>query len=257
MPTYYGKASLSGGTTCRFHFRDPQIFTASASATATSTTSQQDADTIAHNTAMGILDNLLNTGRNNTQFAVNIANIGQQTFFNPQSSFIYDYLTDDGNNNYILNSNFSVPDGLQLRIKKGDTFTVPKGVTLTAVGKFTGIINQGKLNVNGTIEIGNRFSKSATLAPNAVTDVVTNTNTGEVNIYSGGSLVIDSGNTYDNNSDGVITLYGGFISNAGTFNNYGAINGQGQSAINNFGTFISLEQFINVIIFLFIITFTF
>ena len=165
-------------------------------------------------------------------------------------------------NTLTINGNYTIPEGVTIDVPAGTSIVIPSGNTLTNNGTISGagtIQNNGSLVNNGTVNTTGVVNESgATLTNNTggtMSGPVTN-NGGEIinaGILSGtvtnaagtlnnngtlsGTVNTASGALLNNNSSGNIT---GTITNAGTFDNAGAISGSAgvtnTGAMTNTGT---------------------
>jgi hypothetical protein len=253
MVTYFASATATSAKTAYFQFRESTVVTASASATATSTLSQADANQIAQQTAQQIADSTAENEANLMMQTVDVATIGD-TIFGLDSSLLSKFIKKVGDNSWTLGENFTVPDGLTLRIRNGDTLDIQKGVTLFIYSKSK-LINKGTLNVQGDVTVGDSNglqntdvfnnnnsqdltsvipTENTTLAPaTAITNTVQND--GTLKIDYNASYVINPDTLFANSSSGIINNYG-TIENAGTIENKGIVNDYGKTNLNGSAT---------------------
>jgi hypothetical protein len=235
MVTYFAKATATSAKTAQFQFRQSTVVTASASATATSTVSQADANQIAQQTAQQIADSTVENDANLMIQAVDTVTIGDTTF-DLDSSFLSNYITQTGNNDFRLNASFTILPGKTLRIKSKQVLTIAPGVSLNAGLGF--LRNNGEITLQngGMLEIGDSTTNVASYSSTdlqaqttPIIDICGNSiNYGIITIQVGGFCIVNPNSILTNSTTGTINV-SGFLLNYGTIQNQGTIQGMSSS----------------------------
>jgi hypothetical protein len=138
--------------------------------------------------------------------------------------------TNDGENTYTLNGNYTIAECQILNIPIGITLNVSAGQTLTNVGIIN---NSGSIHNNGTIQNNGTINNSGIIFNYGGT--INNNTGGTINnssyIYNPTSGILNNSGTIDNSG----YLYNGIVGGGGTINNNtgGFIYTYGSGAIFN------------------------